>query len=179
MVNGSTCDDILKRAAEQASNGEPGAGGTSVLTCLLKILSDLEGGGLDPDGKEAAKEILEGAIPSAENVKDHLKATASGTVGISIIYTYGPIFVVAVLLIWILVPLGWISWVGALVLTVVVLIILYILTLAYRITLETYLTSQIEQLETEIGDYLGLVFEDIAVALIAAMNAYCDAADSG
>lgn len=83
---------------------------------------------------------------------NHLNDQQKNILNFNAFYLFFPIFLLAMIVIWLMVGFGWFNWVVGLFLSGLVFIVLYGFSMLYRIHAHTFINDQNQQLQQDVSD---------------------------
>jgi hypothetical protein len=149
--------------------------------CLVDFLTGATGGicsgSLDPERRECALKVFlqQSGLPPFPTsfVKETVGNAILGFSSRSITYTYLPILIIGLLMIWIMVGVGWIGVGAGIIFTVGLFAIMYFFFVSYRSSFEVYVNDNIESISSEVEKYKATVSAAIPKIPGAAASALC------
>lgn len=146
------------------------ATGNNFLDSLMDMAADT--GNFDTDALKGFTDTLKSEIPHPHDTLEAIGESISDIGALTIGFLYGPIFIIAVIIIWILVPLSILTWQMALLATVAVALVLYVSYLLYTSSMKREIAESGQRIENTARAYTWNLSGSIMTVLGNATNEY-------
>lgn len=123
-------------------------------------------GNFDSDGLKAFTKSFESKLNISDNTKNLVNETIVGFGAKTVNFIFGAMFILLVIIVWILVPIGVINVMIAVAITVGIGIFLWIAAVIYRNSLDESINGALNNINSKLGTYA----EEFATGMIGTFN---------
>lgn len=151
------------------------------ISCLIDFLSSNIGcdGAID---KQKIRRFLDtykrsAGIPDIprKQILIYFEGILESMISRSIVFTYTPLFFIFLIAIWLMVIVGWFSWLAGLMLTVGLIVVLYAFGISYRISVQTAVQERLAEINDVLKDYFDEIDNSVVRTPHAFLSAMCEA----
>lgn len=136
----------------------------------IELLGDLDH--LDPDGMKAFTQTFEQKLKLPHDIMETIVRTFLKFGTQTVYFIFGALFLLIVIVVWVLVPMNYLSWGVALIITILVGLFFWIGAMVYRSVLTSTLNVGIKQINQSIGLFTEEFATNIFTTLSDATSQY-------